>query len=412
MKIDIHNYTRNAELALKRVDKSEISECNKKHIHEFIDACVADGMSIPRIGKYTDVLRFWALWLGKDFDKANKEDIAPIVTKLQLNPKYSAWTKQVYKVMLKRFYKWLRKCEPKEYPPEVKWISARIKQCEKRLPGEGELIKEEDVQKLLNVTTQPRDRALISMLWESGCRIGELCSLCLLNIEIDKYGILITVQGKTGSRKLRLVSSTQYLSAWLNSHPFKNDKTSPLWINIDHLKIRQPIHYRGISKVLREAFRKAEIKKRCNPHLFRHSRATYLANYLTEFQMNQYFGWVQGSDMPSTYVHMSGREVDSAILALNGVKTSEKKEDGAQFKPKTCPRCDTINNYDSRYCCKCAGILDIREAMELQTRHEENTKRLNETDDLLYRLSKNPEIIKMLAQKMQELSGTSTIAKV
>lgn len=35
--------------------------------------------------------------------------------------------------------------------------------------------------------------------------------------------------------------------------------------------------------------------------------------------MNVYFGWVQGSGMPSIYVHLSGRDIDDAILKANGV---------------------------------------------------------------------------------------------
>lgn len=44
-----------------------------------------------------------------------------------------------------------------------------------------------------------------------------------------------------------------------------------------------------------------------------------MTNYLTEAQMNVYFGWVQGSDMPGVYVHLSGRDVDDAILKANGI---------------------------------------------------------------------------------------------
>ncbi|WP_340819137.1 hypothetical protein [Methanolobus sp. WCC4] len=39
--------------------------------------------------------------------------------------------------------------------------------------------------------------------------------------------------------------------------------------------------------------------------------------------MNAYFGWVQGSDMPAVYVHLSGRDVDDAVLKANGVVSHE-----------------------------------------------------------------------------------------
>ncbi|RLG70969.1 MAG: hypothetical protein DRO11_05300 [Methanobacteriota archaeon] len=44
--------------------------------------------------------------LGKDFDKATKEDIERLVKRLERSD-YSAWTKHDYKVALKRFYRWL-----------------------------------------------------------------------------------------------------------------------------------------------------------------------------------------------------------------------------------------------------------------------------------------------------------------
>lgn len=44
-----------------------------------------------------------------------------------------------------------------------------------------------------------------------------------------------------------------------------------------------------------------------------------MTNYLTEAQMNIYFGWAQCSYMHGVYVHLSGRDVNDAILKVNGV---------------------------------------------------------------------------------------------
>ena len=53
--------------------------------------------------------------------------------------------------------------------------------------------------------------------------------------------------------------------------------------------------------------------------MFRHLRCTYIANYLTEAQMNIYSGWARGSDMPIVYVHLSGHDIDNAVLKANGI---------------------------------------------------------------------------------------------
>lgn len=73
--------------------------------------------------------------------------------------------------------------------------------------------------------------------------------------------------------------------------------------------------------MLSSAGRRCSIKKRVNPHSFRHARASNLANVLTQAHMKEYLGWVGDSRMAATYVHLSGRNVDNALFKLNGIKT-------------------------------------------------------------------------------------------
>jgi len=322
---------------------------------------------------------------------------------------YSPWTKHQYKVILKRFYKWL-KGNDEEYPPEVKWIKCVMKKTEQKLPGEGELLTEEEIKKLIHTAESPRDKALISTLFESGCRVGEIATMTIGKVVFDNYGTMIHVKGKTGSRKIRLVSSTPYLANWLQCHPFKGDREAPLWVIMGQRDYHKSMRYCTIRNRLKKLFKKAGIKKRPNPHLFRHSRATYLANHLTEFQMNQYFGWIQGSDMPSTYVHMSGREVDGAILELNGFKTEQTKQKSA-LKPSKCPRCDTINSHDSKFCSKCGGVTDIRIAMELEEQRKKEIETRKDSDDVMTQLMGNPDVQKFLLEKISQLKlATKAIA--
>jgi len=160
--------------------------------------------------------------------------------------------------------------------------------------------------------------------------------------------------------------------------------------------------YGTISSLLKRLFKKAGIKKKSNPHLFRHSRATLMANHLTEFQMNQYFGWIQGSDMPSTYIHMSGKEVDNAILEMNGVKSREEKKESV-LRPVKCPRCDTINSYNSKYCNKCSGILDLKLAMEIEENRTKEESMRSNSDDVMNLLMKDKDVQKLLLEKITQL---------
>ena len=106
----------------------------------------------------------------------------------------------------------------------------------------------------------------------------------------DKFGACILVDGKTGQRRIRLVNLAADLLDWLNHNPFNGDPDSPVWVNIERNKDHQ-MSYRYINKVLKDTARRAGVKKPVNPHNFRHSRATYMAQFLTEAQLKEYFGW-------------------------------------------------------------------------------------------------------------------------
>ena len=395
--MDIHNYDRKYERGFKALESADISKHNKELIRHFHDDLVLENISKPRLITYLNKLKILAQRMKKDLDAATSQDIKDIVSNLQQSS-YSAWTKKTYKIIIRRFYKWLGK------PDLVSWIKIGFSRSEKKLPSEGDLLNEEEVQRLISVVDHPRDKAFISALWESGARISEIGNMQIKNVLFDKLGTVLTVCGKTGSRKIRLIASTPYLSMWIQNHPDHNNPDARLWVNFGSKKHNKPVTYGGLSRVLRINFRRAGIKKRCNPHIFRHSRATFMANHLTEFQMNQYFGWIQGSDMASTYVHMSGKNVDDAILTMNGMGM-QSKESKQALRPPVCPRCDTINQINSNHCHKCGGILDIHLAIELQERKEQEIKARNMSDDLMNMLLKDKDVQSVIVEKMRLLKA-------
>ncbi len=396
---DIHHYDRRYKAAIAGLSSCGLSARNQELILRFKDYAVLENLSKPRLIKYVEIMRSVARLLKKDMDEATAEDLKMVVSEIQQRD-YSPWTKQIYKIMIKKFYKW--HLGTKDYPEIVDWITIRVSKSEKRLPSEGELLTEDDVKKLISAAEHPRDKAFVSILWESGTRIGETGNLCMKNISFDDMGVCLTVRGKTGSRKIRLITSTPHLVTWVSNHPFRDNPEAPLWINIGTREHNKAMQYSNMKELLKLLFRKAGLKKRCNPHVFRHSRATFMANHLTEFQMNQYFGWVQGSDMPSTYVHLSGKDVDNAIYMMNGIKAFEKKEE-QKLMPRICPRCDTINAFDAKHCNKCGGILDLKYAMELEERREKETKLRENSDSAMTQLFQDKEVQEFLAEKLRRM---------
>lgn len=107
--------------------------------------------------------------------------------------------------------------------------------------------------------------------------------------------------GEPGPRRIRVVTSVSHLAQWLGVHPARGDRNAALWVSMQ--KHGKKMDYERIRHLLRELARQAGIEKRVNPHHFRHSRASFLANHLTEAQMKEYLGWVQDSTIQATYVH-------------------------------------------------------------------------------------------------------------
>ncbi len=66
-------------------------------------------------------------------------------------------------------------------------------------------------------------------------------------------------------------------------------------------------------------------------------------------------GWVHGSDMPGTYIHLSGQQVDNAILNIYGLIKDEDRE--PLLMPLKCNRCKTMNGPTSDFCCSCGMAL-------------------------------------------------------
>lgn len=391
MNHDVHNYERRFErqVSLLNEDKS-VSEANKKLILKFCEFAFSQGISTGRVVRYLFDLRVLAGFLGKNFEDANKEDIQNLLAALEKSGRFARSTMRDLKLTLRKFYKWLRKTEG--FPEEVSWYKTHIKYNAIKNPEE--LLSEEDVKKMISVCSNPMEKAFIATLYESGCRIGEILPLRLNQVKFDDYGALLLVNGKTGFRRVRVVASLPYLIEWINNHPLKNNQKAFLWINRNLTRAS----YANVVQMLRRRARKANVNKRVNPHNYRHSRASYLANFLTEAQMNEYFGWAQGSDMPSVYVHLSGRDVDRALLKVYGIEANGDKKESA-FKPKECMRCKLANPATNRFCSRCGMPLDEEARNEVIKEWLERKK----ADDILDRLLEDEEFREFFIKKLEAM---------
>jgi len=347
------DFAARVDSTLDRIDESdEIHPDNKAAIHDFKRDLALEGMSDGWLQKLTSHLKVMAEHLGDTrFEDMGEDDVKDLVEWAQ-NRDVSEATVNAYKQVIKRFWRWLHDTPPGEHPDMVDWINTTDPNGSNgKLPTD--LLTREDIEDLKDACRNDRDRAFIAVLYETGARIGELIDLTVGDIDDHKHGRKVVIDGKTGPRRLPLIESTPPLNDWLNDHPDPDDD-APLWCQ---LRSADKLSYHYLrQKLLVRAKERAGIEKPVNPHHFRHSRASHLANEFTEAQLCEWFGWVQGSDVPAKYVHLSGRDIDNEYGKLHGIEPEDEQDRGPSVEQ--CWRCEEINEPDDRFCSRCGAALD------------------------------------------------------
>jgi integrase len=276
-------------------------------------------------------------------------------------------------VDLRLFFKWLK-------PDNDFFENIKTRTPKNHLPTK-EIIVPSDVKKLVPACKTQRDRAIVMSFWDSAARANEVLNLNLRHVEIDKYGAVVVVEGKTGMRRIRLIESVPDLQAWINQHPYKNDPNAPLFVTFrNNGNEPKRLDIRTVQNMLKTVANDAGLKKNVHPHAFRHGKLTDLVKRgFKETELRIIAGWEADSKMPATYIHLSGDDVEKKVLASYGIIEDEVKKEKLELTPIECPRCKTFNPHDSKYCSNCSMVLDVETAMKLDNEIETN-------DDMLTKL--------------------------
>lgn len=80
--------------------------------------------------------------------------------------------------------------------------------------------------------------------------------------------------------------------------------------------------------------------------------------------MKVYCGWVNDSRMASVYVHLSGKDVDEALLKARGIEVG--KEEKPKQAVKVCSKCNETNSYLAHFCKRCGSPLDVKATFEIE----------------------------------------------
>jgi len=412
MRNDIYDSSELLKRELELLKQSNIPEKSKQLILDFKDDLIVDGVKALRIKRYLQTMRIVnEKFVKKPLDEWTEKDLKKVLAKIETNG-YTVQTINEFRKGLRRFFRWLHGED---------WPGMKLLKGDRKDNRKPDVLTHEEIMAMIEAAKNPRDKAIIAVGYEGGLRIGELASIQWKDVVWDEIGAKIRVSGKTGERVIPLIWAASYLRDWMECHPhydmnrMEPDPNAFVFVNIGSPGYGEPMKYRMLSNVIKKAAQKAGIKKRVHPHILRHSRATFAANYLTEAQMCEFFGWVQGSDMPRIYVHLSGRDIDRAIYRMYGLEVEDEEDKNS--KPVKCPRCRTVNPPGARYCMRCGLILDEMERAKLQakeanivdefvSRSEEDPlelKKYAKAKELLDAMVSDPKLMQLFVSKLREV---------
>lgn len=142
------------------------------------------------------------------------------------------------------------------------------------------VLSKEEVFDLIKATKNIKHKCIISLLYSSGLRRGELLNLKLEDINSKR--MLITIRNGKGMKDRITVLSEQalnYLRAYYKEYKPKNYLFEGLYGK----------KYSGTSvgKIIDKAAKNAKFKKRVHPHMLRHSFATHLLEENTDLRYIQ-----------------------------------------------------------------------------------------------------------------------------
>lgn len=321
------------------------------------------GATSRRLHKLGEILFNFFVETGTPFLQLKPQELQDFL--LHMKRIHSNWTFRTYCSIIKSFYVWLSDKKGWKGLKEVDFPSFSHSDDLKAIERKR-ILKPEEMEKVLAACKHPRDKALISLFYESGARTSEIGMLRIKDITRGQGTLTLHIlHGKGGtSRKVPIISSKPYIEDWLAIHPLKNNPEAFVFIALDRMRDKEPLSERAMLKMFKSMVARAGISPEgINLHAIRHSSATYWATRLTTEAFRKKFGWSPTSRVPARYIHLNYEDVENEYKRAVGLDT-EKPNNFFEFK--LCPTCGAQIPMGLKRCKKCGHVVDYDEAIKAQ----------------------------------------------
>jgi site-specific recombinase XerD len=291
----------------------------KREFLEYLE--INKGRSLKTITNYDR-------YLSKFFEYSSQGGQAPIkdpkdITddvvqkfRLHLNRKeLKRKTQNYYLIALRMFLKYLSKKEVMSLAPE-KIELAKVPE------RDLDLITEQELRRLMDAPDDEikglRDKAILELLFSTGLRVSELCSLNREHITENQTGEF-SIRGKGEKVRVVFLSDTAKMSI-MKYLKERVDLDEALFVSLQTATNKEPsrLTSRSIERIIKHYAIKAGISKKVTPHVIRHCFATDLLSAGADLRSVQSMLGHANITTTQIYTHVTDKHLRDIHKAFHG----------------------------------------------------------------------------------------------
>jgi site-specific recombinase XerD len=318
-------------------DRTLLEELKQQFL-EYVE--IERGRSVKTIENYDRYLKRYLKESGaripSDITEASVRNFRLLLNRSKAHPSQegsaglSRKTQNYYLISLRAFLKYLRAHEYSCLPPE------RI-ELAKVAEHDLDLISSDELDRLMDApdTSTPsglRDKAILELLFSTGLRVSELCSL---DNDIDLKKDEFSVRGKGSKIRVVFLSDTAKVAirAYLKS---RKDMEDAMFVsfgrkNKESEVVRQGkarrINPRLVQRLVKHYAVKAGISKKVTPHVVRHSFATDMLQNGADLRSVQALLGHASISTTQIYTHVTDKHLREVHKKFHG-KNRDQSEHG------------------------------------------------------------------------------------
>ncbi len=227
-------------------------------------------------------------------------------------------TQNYYMIALRVFLKYLTR-------KNIKSMSAEEIDLAKVPERHLDLISNSDLARLLKASEGEdikslRDKAILELLFSTGLRVSELCSL---TNDIDFTQGEFSIRGKGG--KIRVVFISDEARYTVKKYlKLRKDMSDALFVQLDSGKKEnidiKPLARRSIERIVKQCAVKAGISKKVTPHVIRHCFATDLLSNGADIRSVQMMLGHANISTTQIYTHVTDKQLRDVHKKFHGKK--------------------------------------------------------------------------------------------